>query len=216
MLYLVHSLQFNQFLASSPLTLWCLPERPPPASDKHISAMPYSVLMVGTPLDRSPRCESSDASLSTIARQMVKQCDLTSQNPTVKVTWSELGTNLSRSWAVQKLRSSFFLERKACHLLVYCSKCDSDRVTMATMASKIHSGKFSWKSDHEARPMGHTGVVALMKCVRKCVGHATVHGHMHSTKKKKKKRRSDRRGFLRRSLAFLVWILPRQRPECYF
>ena len=37
---------------------------------------------------------------------------------------------------MEKLGSSFFLECKACHLLVDCSKCEGDRVTIATMASK--------------------------------------------------------------------------------
>ena len=127
---------YHLLVVSVTLTLWCLPENPLPALDELISAMPYSVLMVDTPLDRSPQCESSDASLSATARQMVEQCHLTSKNPTVKVTWSELRTNLYRSWTVEKLRSSFFFERKACHLIVDCSKCDRDRVTMATTASK--------------------------------------------------------------------------------
>ena len=76
----------------------------------------------------------------------------------------------------------------------------------------VHAGKLSWKSDHEARPTGRLGAVDLVWCGRTCVGLRPCTG---TWSPQKKDLRSDRLGFLRRSLAFLVWILPRQKPECY-
>ena len=69
--------------------------------------------------------------------------------------------------------------------------------------NKKHAGKFSWKSDHEARPTGHTGAVALIKCVRTCVGLRPCTGTWIPQKKKKKDGAIDAASF---DVPLLFWF----------